>query len=250
LYDYALNQYAEIVLFLMFGLITGWLGDQNRREKTRTEQVNKELQAAYAELRQTVNQLLQAERLSSLGEIAAGVVHEICNPLGAIKGAVEIMEDGLEKNSRRREFAEIAKQEIDRLNKLVQEFLHFSRPKNLDKQETDVNELLHSVCLLVEKQAVTQNVKMQEDLSETLPVISIDPEQIKQVLLNLAINALQAMPDGGILICRTRQTETNVFIEIEDTGSGVEENILANIFDPFFTTKEKGLGLVLCNVSF
>ncbi len=244
-YDYALNQYAEIALFFVIGAVTGWLGDQKRRERERAERINTELQAAYAELRQTVSQLLQAERLSSLAEIASGVVHEIRNPLGAIKGAVEILEDELAENSPRREFALIAKQEVERIDKLVQEFFHFARAKEPNKQPTDINGLIHAVELLIEKQANSQSVEVAEDLAEHLPLVFLDPEQIKQVLLNLAINALQAMPNGGKLIFRSFQKNDKLFIETEDTGGGIDETVKAKIFDPFFTTKDKGLGLGL-----
>ncbi|MGI8641353.1 MAG: ATP-binding protein [Pyrinomonadaceae bacterium] len=244
-YDYALNQYAEIALFFVIGAVTGWLGDQKRRESERAEKINNELQTAYAELRQTVGQLLQAERLSSLAEIASGVVHEIRNPLGAIKGAVEILEDELAKDSPRREFARIAKTEVERIDKLVQEFFHFARAKEPHKSSVNVNEILHSVKILIENQADVQNVKISENLDDHLPLVSLDPEQIKQVLLNLAINSLQAMPEGGKLIFRTFQKNDQLHIETEDTGGGIDESIKAKIFDPFFTTKDKGLGLGL-----
>ncbi len=244
-YDYALNQYAEIALFFVIGAVTGWLGDQKRRESERAEKINNELQTAYAELRQTVGQLLQAERLSSLAEIASGVVHEIRNPLGAIKGAVEILEDELAKDSPRREFARIAKTEVERIDKLVQEFFHFARAKEPNKQPTDVNETIRAVKLLIEKQAAAQTVEISEELAENLPLVSLDAEQIKQVLLNLAINALQAMPDGGALVFRTFLKDNKLYIETEDTGGGIDEATKAKIFDPFFTTKDKGLGLGL-----
>ena len=244
-YDYALNQYAEIALFFVIGAVTGWLGDQKRRESERAEQINNELQTAYADLRQTVGQLLQAERLSSLAEIASGVVHEVRNPLGAIKGAVEILEDELAPDSPRREFALIAKQEVERIDKLVQEFFHFARAKEPNRQPTDINEVIRSVKLLIENQAEKQIVEVSEDLSENIQTVSVDAEQIKQVLLNLAINALQAMPEGGKLIFRTVQENNNLHIEIEDTGGGISEATKAKIFDPFFSTKDKGLGLGL-----
>ena len=244
-YDYALNQYAEIALFFVIGAVTGWLGDQKRRERERAERINNELQTAYAELRETVGQLLQAERLSSLAEIASGVVHEVRNPLGAIKGAVEILEDELSPDSPRREFAQIAKTEVERIDKLVQEFFHFARAKEPNRQPTDVNELIHSVKILIENQATNQNVEISEDLAEQLPLISVDAEQIKQVLLNLAINALQAMPDGGKLVFRSERENDSLRIEVEDTGGGIDEATKAKIFDPFFSTKDKGLGLGL-----
>lgn len=244
-YDYALNQYAEISLFFVIGALTGWLGDQKRREKMRAERINDELQTAYAELRETVGQLLQAERLSSLAEIASGVVHEVRNPLGAIKGAVEILEDELAPDSPRREFARIAKTEVERIDKLVQEFFHFARPPKLAKASVDANELIRSVSKFYGQQAATQKVAVEEDLASDLPPIALDSEQIKQVLLNLTINALQAMPDGGTIIFRTLQEKNTATIEVEDTGGGIEPNVLNRIFDPFFTTKNKGAGLGL-----
>jgi signal transduction histidine kinase len=244
-YDYALNQYAEMALFFVIGAVTGWLGDQKRRERERAEKINNELQTAYAELRQTVGQLLQAERLSSLAEIASGVVHEVRNPLGAIKGAVEILEDELAPDSPRREFARIAKTEVERIDKLVQEFFHFARAKEPNRQPTDVNETIRSVKFLIENQAAAQTVEIREVLADNLPLVLVDAEQIKQVLLNLSINALQAMPEGGKLIFRTFQKDDKLYVEAEDTGGGIDGAVKAKIFDPFFTTKDKGLGLGL-----
>ncbi len=244
-YDYALNQYAEIALFFVIGAVTGWLGDQKRRAGERAEKINAELQTAYADLRQTVEQLLQAERLSSLAEIASGVVHEVRNPLGAIKGAVEILEDELAADSPRREFAQIAKTEVERIDKLVQEFLHFARAKEPNKQPTNANETIRSVIVLIENQAAAQSVEISAKLADDLPRVSLDAEQIKQVLLNLAINAMQAMPNGGRITFRTFETDGKLHIEVEDTGGGIDEAVRAKIFDPFFSTKEKGLGLGL-----
>lgn len=244
-YNYALNQYAEIGLFFVIGAVTGWLGDQKRRERERAEKINDELQKAYSDLRETVGQLLQAERLSSLAEIASGVVHEVRNPLGAIKGAVEIIEDGLAPDSPRREFAQIARHEVDRIEKLVQEFVRFARPPQLAKSATNVNELVQTVITLLDQQTSAQKVAVEKDLASGLPPVALDSEQIEQVLLNLALNALQAMRSGGTLVFRASQTRETVSIEVEDTGGGIPANILGRIFDPFFTTKDKGSGLGL-----
>lgn len=244
-YDYALNQYAEVVLFNVVGGVTGVLGDRSRRARARAERTATELQRAYAELRQTFEQLLQADRLTSLGELSAAVVHEIRNPLGSIKGAVEIMEDELAPDSPRREFAEIAKQEVDRLDRLVKEFLRFARPPQPATAPADVNEVVQSVASLIEQRAVSQHVHLERDLAKDLPLVTIDDEQIKQVLLNLVINALQVMPAGGRLALRTALTDARIVVEVEDEGGGVDPAIAARIFDPFFTTKEKGIGLGL-----
>lgn len=244
-YNYALNQYAEIVLFNFIGIVTGILGDRSREERKRTRQTSEELQRAYAELRQTFEQLLQAERLASFGELSAGIVHEIRNPLGSIKGAVEIIEDELPEDSPRREFADIAKREVDRLDRLVKEFLNFARPPQLEKSETDLNALVRSVTLLIEQRAASQGVTIENHLGGDLPLVVIDAEQIKQILLNLAINSIQVMPNGGRLFFRTSHTNSKLTIEVEDEGGGVDATVAARIFDPFFTTKEKGVGLGL-----
>ena len=243
--DYALNQYAEIVLFNVVGGVTGALADRNRRARERSERTAVELQKAYAELRQTFEQLLQAERLVALGELSAAVVHEVRNPLASIKGAVEIMEDALPPDSSRREFAEIAKREVDRLDRLVTEFLRFARPPKPATAPVDINEVVRSVTSLVEQSAASQNVRIERELAGDLPVVTVDSEQIKQVLLNLAINALQAMPEGGCFVLRTAREGVTVAIEVEDEGGGVDQAIASRIFDPFFTTKEKGIGLGL-----
>lgn len=243
---YALNQYAEIVLFNIVGVVTGVLGDRSRRARARAERTAAELQKAYAELRQTFEQLLQADRLTSLGELSAAVVHEVRNPLGSIRGAVEIMEDDLPFNSPRREFAQIAKHEVDRLDRLVGEFLRFARPPKPAVAPADINEITRSVATLTEQRAASQNVRVELDLAPDVPLVIIDAEQIKQVLLNLTINALQAMPSGGRIRLHTHCNEKDgIIVEVEDEGGGVDPTITARIFDPFFTTKEKGIGLGL-----
>lgn len=244
-FEYALNQYAEITLFFVIGAVTGWLGDQRRREHDRAEKINAELEAAYKNLRETVGQLLRAERLSSLAEVASGVVHEVRNPLGAIKGAVEILEDEIAEDSPRREFARIAKVEIERINKLVQEFLMFARPPKLSTASVNLNELVVSTIRLLEPQASAAGIRIESELSADLPSAEIDSEQMMQVLLNLAINAVESIKSEGLITFRTRANGPYVQIEIEDSGRGIPEDVAERIFDPFFTTKEKGSGLGL-----
>ena len=180
-----------------------------------------------------------------MGELSAGIVHEVCNPLAAIKGAVEILEEELAADSPRREFAGLAKKEVERLDKLVGEFLRFARPATLSVQLNDLNKIVESVAALVENQANSQSVKIEKDLQKNLPEVLIDSEQIKQVLLNLAINSLQAMPNGGQIAFRTSENGKFCVVEVKDSGNGIDQKIIPKIFDPFFTTKEKGVGLGL-----
>jgi signal transduction histidine kinase len=244
-YDYALNQYAEMILFNVVGCVTGVLGDSTRCARRRAEQTADELQKAYAELRQTFEQLLRADRIASIGELSAAVVHEVRNPLASIKGAVEILEDEIAPDSPRREFAGIIKQEVDRLDALVGEFLRFARPTKPAVAPASLSEITHSVHTLIAQRAEAQRVSIEAQLAPDLPLVNVDAEQIKQILLNLAINSLQAMPEGGHLVFRTFLGESDVGIEVEDTGGGVDAGLQARVFDPFFTTKEKGVGLGL-----
>ena len=244
-HTYSINQYAETVIFVVVGVIMGMLGDRLKISRERAEQLAEERQKAYDELQNTFAQLLQAEKLSSLGELSAGIVHEVRNPLASIKGAIEILEDEIPKDSPRHEFADLAKREVERIDKLVGEFLRFARPAKLSVQTSNLNEIVESVATLLEQQAVANNISIIKNLQSNLPNLSIDVQQIRQVLLNLAINSIQAMPKGGTLTFRTFQKSNKFIVEIEDEGGGIVEEILPKIFNPFFTTKEKGVGLGL-----
>jgi len=188
---------------------------------------------------------LRADRINSVGELSAAVVHEVRNPLALIKGAVEILEDEISPTSPRREFADIIKVEVDRLDALVGEFLRFARPSKPAVAPASLNEIVQAVCTLITQRAETQQVSDETEVVPDLTLVPVDAEQIKQLLLNLAINAIQAMPQGKLLILRTRLATERAIVEVEDTGGGVEPGLQARIFDPFFTTKEKGTGLGL-----
>ena len=217
-FDYSINQYAEVVIFNLVGGIMGALGDRLKYARIRAERNAEQRRHAYEELQQTFGQLLQAEKLASLGELSAGIVHEVRNPLASIKGAVEILEDELKTDSPRREFAAVAKTEIDRLDKLVGEFLRFAKPGTLSIEPNDLNAIVESVISLLENQAIAQEVAIEKHLDRNLPDVMADEEQIKQVILNLAINSLQAMPKGGLIVLRTSPSEAGSIFEIEDVG--------------------------------
>ena len=244
-YQYAINQYAEIVLFHIVGGTIGLLGDRRRRAQAEAERTAHELNAAYTELRRTFEQLLQADRLTSLGAMAAGLVHEVRNPLAGIKGAVEILADGLAPDNPRQEFAALAQREIGRLDNLVGDFLRFARPAAPVKQEVDLNELARSVAAFLAPQCQAHNVALELELNPHVPAVYADAGQIRQVLLNLALNAVQAMPDGGTLRLASRVATHNVTVSVTDTGGGIAPALASRIFDPFFTTKGQGTGLGL-----
>lgn len=244
-FNYSINQYAEMVIFNLVGGVMGALGDQLRKAQFKAFRYAEERKTAYDELQKTFEQLLQAEKLSSLGELSAGIVHEVRNPLAAIKGAVEILEDELAADSPRREFAGLAKKEVDRIDKLVGEFLRFARPAELAKAPRQLNEIVESVISLIETQALSKSISINRQLSADLPKVLVDSEHIKQLLLNLAINSIQAMPDSGLLVFRTFREKHHCFLEVEDDGCGIDKKYMPRIFDPFFSTKESGVGLGL-----
>jgi signal transduction histidine kinase len=204
-------------------------------------------------------QMQERDRLAALGEMAAGLAHEIRNPLAAIKGATEYL-DPSKLPAEDREFLGIIVEEVDRLNGVVSQFLDYSRPLKSSLSPGDVNDILQRTFKLLSGD-LPPSVGLQMDLADGLPRVSCDAEQMKQVFLNLALNAVQAMPAGGRLVVSTRRARDElalwrevpprsdaVEVRFRDTGPGVPQEARENIFVPFYTTKEKGtgLGLAIC----
>ncbi|MBI3949082.1 MAG: sensor histidine kinase [Acidobacteria bacterium] len=242
---YMLNQNAEIIMFQLIAVVTGLLAAAEKRERRRYEMAARELKQAYEELKQAYDKLIRADRLAALGEVSAGIVHEIRTPLASIKGALEIVAAPSASESARIEFLQIIQREVDRLNRLVGEFLQFARPKPPERLPTELNDIARSVIRLCQKQAAKEKVQIQPQLQEPLPPVLVDSEQVKQVLLNLVINGIQAMPGGGTLELTTCREGEAVQLLVRDHGQGIDEFHLEKIFDPFFTTKQTGTGLGL-----
>ncbi len=241
--DSAINLYAETILFLVIGAVTGLLAGKERRERERYENAAAELRRAYDELRATVEQLLIADRHSSLGRMSAAIVHEIRNPLGAIKGAAEALESSVP--GARKEFLDIIKLESDRLNGLVTDFLRFARPRAPEMLPTPAHEVIDSVVKLARKQAERSRVRIEISAADDLPPVMMDAEQMKQVLLNLILNAIDAMPKGGCLTINVDRGGDGLVIAVKDMGEGIDPAVRATLFSPFVTTKARGSGLGL-----
>jgi signal transduction histidine kinase len=240
-----LNQYAEVIMFLAVGVATGFFADAERQQRERFEKASEELAKAYQELRNTVDLLVRSARLKSLGELAATIAHEIRNPLNSIKGSIEIVSEEIAPNSPRREFILIMEKEVERLNNLVEDFLKFAKPRPPEKVATNVNEIIDSVVKFLSPQAKKRNVKLDIQLASELPSIPLDPEQIRQVLLNLILNAIQSMPEGGNVELSSSIAKDYLEISIRDYGTGISSDNQQKIFEPFFTTKTDGSGLGL-----
>ena len=242
---YAINQYAEMILFQVVGAVTGLLAAAERRERQRYEQTAIKLQRAYDELRSTVDQLLIADRHSSLGRMSAAIVHEIRNPLGGIRGAAEALESVVPPTHEKAEFLAIIAREVERLNSLVTDFLQFARPRSSELLPTPPGEIIESVVKLAGKQASKSQVEIEVKVDHDLPPVMMDAEQMKQVLLNLILNALDAMPDGGRLSISATQIGEELEIVVHDTGKGIDPTVRNSLFSPFVTTKARGSGLGL-----
>jgi len=192
-------------------------------------------------------ELRRAERLATLGRLLAGVAHEVRNPLAAIRSTVQLWQRQPE-TARVETSMESVVLAVDRLNELVVRLLLFSRADNSQREKVDLNAIFAESCDLLAAQAEQQGVVIERDLAAALPAVSASPNAIRQVVLNLLTNALQAMPTGGRLTCRTLRVGNRVQGWVADTGPGVSENARERLFEPFFTTRTTGtgLGLALC----
>jgi two-component system, NtrC family, sensor histidine kinase HydH len=241
----AKDQIVELTIFSAAGLVAGYLSDRERSHRNSLEHTRVELEKVYLELRENVTKMKKAERLSAAGQLAASLAHEIRNPLASISGAAGILQRRTARPEYQQDSLEIIQKESQRLNKLLTGFLNFAKPRSPRVQRTDVKELMLSVLSLVSHTAELNNNTLSYTPPEHGAEIDCDPEQLKQVLLNLVINAVEASPSGSEIRLRTLIRESGTAIEIEDNGSGIPEEAVDRIFDPFFTTKPKGTGLGL-----
>jgi two-component system NtrC family sensor kinase len=194
---------------------------------------------------QTRRQLTRTERLAAVGRLAAGVAHELNNPMTAVLTFAHLLRDGLPTDAPAREDAETIIEATARCKEIVRGLLNFARQNEPLKRPTDLNKVLGQALNLVRNQASLQRVRIEEQLDPELPQPLIDPHQIDEVAVNLLVNAIDAMPGGGSLTVVSRQTDGErpaVEFEISDTGTGVAPKIFDRIFDPFFTTKPTGKG--------
>jgi len=197
--------------------------------------------------------LRRAENLASLTTLAAGVAHEIKNPLGSISIHLQLLQKALAKKSEASEkktdkYFSVIKEEIDRLNRIVVDFLFAVRPMNLELREGDINELIAQIMEFVKFEMEQSNIVCMLELDENLPKILFDERYMKQALLNLIKNAQAAMPKGGVFTVATKFADNEIRISLCDTGIGISKEDLAKIFEPYFTTRETGTGLGLTQV--
>jgi signal transduction histidine kinase len=247
-----LERYLEILLYNIVGGVTGLLAQRERERSIELEKTAKGLELSYKKLQEQSEQIIAieknlrgAEKLSTLGEMAAVLAHEIRNPLGSIRGTAEILRDDYKPGDPKYEFIDIQIKETERLNRVVEDFLHMAKPQSLEKVSCDIKAELETVVSLVAYDARQRKVALEIIASPGEMTISGDGDKLRQAFLNIVINALQATTSGGNIKIAINKSEAVIDISFIDSGSGVDPINLQRIFEPFFTTKPDGTGLGL-----
>ena len=203
--------------------------------------------------------MFRAEQLATMGQFAAGIAHELRNPLTAIRSTVQYLASDFDEDTVQKKLANDILGEVDRLNNIVGNLLSLAQPAESNPEQIDVPQEIERCLNFIEAKAKSQNVKLQTDFENNLPKLTFDSAELRQLLLNVIMNGLQAMPEGGALLVKARLLAEGsrdsmgggkrILIEVEDEGPGIPPNLREKVFEPFFTTKAggTGLGLAICN---
>ena len=243
--DYAMNQYAEIIVFFLVGTVTGVLADQGRKHRLELEAASKELAKANRDLKDSFEQVKRADRLSAIGQLSASLAHEIRNPLASIDGAANLIESAQTSDEMRKNSLAIIHKEIQRLNRLLTNLLDFARPRKPEFQALEPGRLIDAIISLAGHSAEQKGITISKDTSCPETAFECDAEQMKQVILNLTINAVQAMSEPGQIVLSAHRNGASVVIGVRDQGPGIPAEDIDQVFNPFFTTKDAGTGLGL-----
>lgn len=194
-------------------------------------------------------EIRKADRMAAIGQLAAGVAHEVRNPLSSIKGYATYFGSLFEEDSDNRKAAEVMTSEVDRLNRVISELLEMARPADVKLRSTDVSNLLEGSLRLVKQEAESASVSVQLNVPQDVGEVPLDPDRMIQAMINLYVNSIQAMPDGGRLDVSARRQGAVLQLMVTDTGTGLPAGDASRIFNPYFTTKQAGTGLGLAIVS-
>jgi len=222
----------DILLFNIVGGLTGFLAAREREQREKLQQAQKEL--------------LRADRLKLLGELSAGMAHEVRTPLASILGSVDILAKENSRPEEKKEFLEILKKEVHRLDKVVNDFLNYSRIEKKDFAACDLNEVVRQAEGILRSHPMGKKVRVSLALEKELPKVLGDSNQLCQAVLNLAVNGMQAAGEGEIKISTgVNSGGRQVFLSVADRGPGIPPENLEKVFTPFFTTRPEGVGLGL-----
>lgn len=202
--------------------------------------------------------MFRAEQLAMMGQFAAGIAHELRNPLTAIRSTIQYLESEFNEGSDQRKLAHGILDDVDRLNNIVGNLLSLAKPAESNPKEINIHREIERCVSFIEAKAKSQKVTLDADYKADIPTLRFDPAELRQVLLNVMMNGLQAMPEGGTLAIKTSYlmpeahefiSDGRILIRVEDEGTGIPTDVRQKVFEPFFTTKSggTGLGLAICN---
>ena len=233
-----------ITIIVLFSIVFTPLKNKIQRAidkyffKGSIDQIEKEKSLLETELE-------RSERLKSVSTLAAGMAHEIKNPLTSIKTFVEYIDDKYKDPEFRTKFKSIVPREIDKITNIIDQLLGYSRSEKTSLKECDIHCILDYVADLYNNVFLTKHIKTQKFYNSKSPLMTCDENQIKQAFINVILNCIEAMPNGGDLSIKTEDIDNTLEISIQDTGIGIPKDKIKHLFDPFYTTKEKGTGLGL-----
>lgn len=233
------EKWLEMGFYLVLGGLAGAVSERAQRDRELQEELVAELSETLEEIQAKDAQLARASRLEALGQLSAGLAHEIRNPLHAMRGTAEIVLDVVPAESSERPLAEALIQEIDRLSTVLQRFLGYARSSDAEHSAVDLADVVRHTADLLRAQAAKQGTELE--VVDGSGVVSGNRDQLVQVLLGIGINGLQALESGGVLRLRSEQA----LLVVENTGPAIDEDLLDRIFDPFVSTRDSGTGLGL-----
>lgn len=242
--------FVRAAIFPVVGYLAHELAEASRASARQYQMAAEQLSEANQQLKEAEAQVRRTERLAALGQLSAGLAHEIRNPLTTIKGSAEMLIKNVETDGAvAHELAGFISSEVDRTNALVTRFLDFARPLALHLEKSEITEVIDEAVAEVEKHTPKLDVSIYRNYSPDIPPFLIDRQLMVRVLYNLILNAAQASPPEGSVTVKTRQVGDTVEISVIDRGSGIAPKDRESIFNPFFTTKSSGVGLGLAIVS-
>ena len=248
------NELALRELMLpVVAFLTNQLAESNRDEAKKAQAAADQLAEANRHLQEAEAAVRRADRLAALGQLTAGLAHELRNPLGTMKTSAEMLSRTVSsENAVAREMATYISEEVDRTNSLITRFLEFARPQPLRLESADVPGMLDAAIARFEREYTNTGASVFKNYAPDAPLARMDTEWMERVIINLLANAAQASATGSVITIKTRRTEGDqprVEISVIDRGSGIQAKDLENVFNPFFTTKTNGvgLGLAICN---
>lgn len=250
--DQGVNKLLEIFLYLTVGGLTGWLVTRQERERRRYQITANLLEQSLQEQRQQAARLIKteenlrvADRMAVLGELTASLAHEVRNPLGSIKGSANLLANNNLNEHERTEVAEILQSEADRMNQVVENYLGAARGRDVEKHTFALSEVCDSIKELIREKAKKRGIRFDVSLPERPVTLNMNMNQLYQILLNLVLNAIDAMPNGGTIHMESARRNGTLQITITDEGTGIPKDKLDKIWETFYTTKKEGTGLGL-----